>query len=168
MSAYARSCLSQDDVRRSGGPLTPIESGVSMSSTERTQTERLLLSKLRELTPRSLRDGIPIDRAPDELDEVQQATERELALLTIERHSNLSEQIRLALQRLERGEYGKCIGCGNHIGSRRLKAVPWTSMCLTCQGDSEAAQRTAGPFARLGAQDHLREKNGRDAYDEVE
>ena len=84
-----------------------------MSSTERTQTERLLVSKLRELTRRGLRDGIAIDRAPDELDEVQQATERELALLTIERTFNLSEQIRLALQRLQDGEYGKCIGCGN-------------------------------------------------------
>ena len=112
-----------------------------MSSTERTQTQRLLVSKLRELMRRDLRDGIAIDRAPDELDEVQQATERELALLTIERHSNLSEQIRLALQRLESGEYGKCIDCGNKIGSRRLKAVPWASTCLTCQEDSEAAQR---------------------------
>ena len=58
-----------------------------MSSTERTQTERLLVSMLRELTRRDLRDDIAIDRAPDELDGVQHATERELALLTIERHS---------------------------------------------------------------------------------
>ena len=49
------------------------------------------------------RDGIAVNRLPDELDEVQQATEREFALLTIERDSNLSEQIRVALQRLQRG-----------------------------------------------------------------
>ena len=110
-----------------------------MSSAERTQTERVLLSKLRELARPGLRDGIAIDRAPDELDEVQQATERELVFLALERHSNLSEQIRLALQRLECGEYGKCLDCGNKIGSRRLKAVPWASTCLTCQENAEAA-----------------------------
>ena len=95
-----------------------------MSSTEQTQTQKLLLSKLQDLMRSGRRDVIAVNRLPDELDEVQQATERELAFWTNERHSNLSEQIRLALQRLENGEYGKCIGCGKNIGSRRLKRCP--------------------------------------------
>ena len=134
-----------------------------MSSTEQTQTQKLLLSKLQDLMRSGRRDGIAVNRLPDELDEVQQATEREFALLTIERDSNLSEQIHVALQRLQRGEYGTCIGCGDKIGPRRLKAVPWTSMCLTCQTDSEAGQRSTGPLARLGSQN----PPTRDASDEV-
>jgi DnaK suppressor protein len=99
--------------------------------------ERILVSKLRELDTRGLREGIAVHRAPDEMDEVQQAAERELALLTVERQASLSQQIRLALLRLERGEYGKCVACGDRIGSRRLKAVPWAGMCLTCQESIE-------------------------------
>ena len=56
-----------------------------MSSTEQTQTQKLLLSKLQDLMRSGRRDGIAVNRLPDELDEVQQATEREFALLTIER-----------------------------------------------------------------------------------
>jgi hypothetical protein len=33
--------------------------------------------------------------------------------------------------------------------------VPWTSMCLTCQTDSEAGQHSTGPLAGLGSQDPL-------------
>lgn len=41
-------------------------------------------------------------------------------------------EIRLALQRLERGDYGICESCGNSIPEARLEAVPWTSVCVNC------------------------------------
>lgn len=110
-----------------------------MSRIERSQTEKLLRAKLRELSRHDQRDGIAINRAPDELDEVQQANDRELALLDIERREGLAQQIRLALQRLATGEYKTCACCGKKIGSRRLVAVPWTSMCLGCQTSAELA-----------------------------
>jgi RNA polymerase-binding transcription factor len=38
-----------------------------------------------------------------------------------------------ALGRLERGNYGDCLTCGNAIAHKRLEAVPWTRYCLLCQ-----------------------------------
>lgn len=122
-----------------------------MSSAEQNTVEGRLLSKLQELIRQDLRDGIAIDRAPDEVDEVQQASGLALALAAIERRAALLCQVRLALQRLEHGRYGKCLSCNQRIGSRRLKAVPWASMCLTCQGHAEAEQQETPPTARPAA-----------------
>jgi len=137
-----------------------------MSSAEQIVAKQRLLAKLQELSWQFRRDGIAIDRAPDELDEVQQASEQELALAAIERDVALANQVRLALQRLERGEYGKCIRCNKRIGSRRLKAVPWASMCLTCQGDVEAEQQRTVPMARPPAPELSPRMNGRYAGSE--
>lgn len=122
-----------------------------MSNAKQDTVKRQLVSKLQELTRQHLRDGIAIDRAPDELDEVQQASGQALALAAIERRAALLSQVRLALQRLEQGEYGKCLRCNQRIGSRRLKAVPWASLCLTCQGHAEAEQQETPPTARPAA-----------------
>jgi len=41
-------------------------------------------------------------------------------------------EIKAALQRLEAGNYGICVGCGEEIGKERLNARPWSSECLDC------------------------------------
>lgn len=38
-----------------------------------------------------------------------------------------------ALERIEAGEYGKCIHCGEPVQEKRLEAVPWARHCLRCQ-----------------------------------
>ena len=131
-----------------------------MSRSERSETERLLRAKLRELSRHDQRDGIAINRAPDELDEVQQANDRELALLDIERRDGLAQQIRLALQRLASGEYETCVCCGKQIGSRRLVAVPWTSMCLGCQTSAELARHAETSLSQMDEREVLERQNG--------
>ena len=42
------------------------------------------------------RDGIAIQKSPDSLDEVQHATERELAIRSLDRDSNLLRSVRAA------------------------------------------------------------------------
>ena len=122
-----------------------------MSNAEQNAAKERLLTMLHGLARRDWRDGIAVDRVPDELDQVQLAGDRELELAALERNVTLANQLRLALQRLEHGGYGKCLRCNQRIGSRRLKAVPWASMCLTCQGHAEAEQQetlpTTGPAA---------------------
>jgi RNA polymerase-binding protein DksA len=114
-----------------------------MTNDDQYAAQRLLLSKLQDLTWRSRREDIAIVRAPDVLDDIQEASDRELALAAIERDGAIANQIRLALRRLETGEYGMCLRCSQSIGSRRLHAVPWASMCVTCQGHMEAERQTA-------------------------
>lgn len=41
--------------------------------------------------------------------------------------------IDLALDRMERGEFGICQECEEPIAIARLQAVPWTPLCVACQ-----------------------------------
>src|SRR2546423_12939630 len=45
--------------------------------------------------------------------------------------------IQEALKTLERGQYGECVRCGNDINEKRLEAVPWATMCIRCQEETE-------------------------------
>jgi DnaK suppressor protein len=42
------------------------------------------------------------------------------------------ERIGEALDRLDRGTYGRCIVCGHRIASARLFALPEADRCITC------------------------------------
>ena len=45
-------------------------------------------------------------------------------------------QLRLvdeALDRLDTGDYGICLGCDEPIAEKRLRALPWARYCVTCQ-----------------------------------
>lgn len=42
-----------------------------------------------------------------------------------------------AMKRLEHGEFGVCQVCGKEIGVKRLKALPWTPVCIDCQEKAE-------------------------------
>ena len=79
------------------------------------------------------RDGIAIEKSPDSLDEVQHAAERELAIRSLDRDSNLLRNVRTALQRIDEGSFGVCLNCDEDISPKRLAAVPWTAFCIRCQ-----------------------------------
>jgi DnaK suppressor protein len=79
------------------------------------------------------RDGIAIQKSPDALDEVQHASERELAIRNLDRETNLLRNVRAALRRLDEGSFGVCLHCEEDISSKRLAAVPWTPFCIECQ-----------------------------------
>src|SRR6202046_3939682 len=76
------------------------------------------------------RDGIAIEKSPDALDEVQYATERELAIRSLDRDSNLLRNVRGALRRIEDGSFGVCLHCDEDISPKRLAAVPSTAFCI--------------------------------------
>jgi DnaK suppressor protein len=79
------------------------------------------------------RDEILVDRASDALDQVQLMSERELAIRTLARDSNLQRQIRRALARIASGGYGVCLYCEEDISQRRMAAMPWAGFCINCQ-----------------------------------
>ncbi|MBU1007893.1 TraR/DksA family transcriptional regulator [Candidatus Dependentiae bacterium] len=43
-----------------------------------------------------------------------------------------------ALQRLQTGEYGVCIDCGEVISHQRLEYYPYAARCIVCQEATEA------------------------------
>ncbi len=81
----------------------------------------------------SNRDEIVIEKAPDALDEVQMAGERELAIRNLDRDSKLMAQIRRALVRIADESFGTCLHCEEDISVKRMNAVPWAAYCIKCQ-----------------------------------
>jgi DnaK suppressor protein len=86
------------------------------------------------------RDGIAIEKCPDALDEVQYATERELAIRSLDRDFNLLRNVRAALVRIEQGSFGVCMHCEEDISPKRLAAVPSTALCIVCQELADRSQ----------------------------
>jgi DnaK suppressor protein len=96
------------------------------------------------------RDGIAIEKSPDALDEVQLATERELAIRSLDRDSGLLRNIRAALRRIEDGGFGVCLHCEEDISPKRVAAVPWTPFCLQCQELADRQDDSVYELAELG------------------
>jgi DnaK suppressor protein len=76
-------------------------------------------------------------RDPEELATLITRSEVEDRLARDDR--NLVEKIDFALQRLDAGTYGQCVGCGNEIPLARLQAKPSVSLCLACQEAKDAS-----------------------------
>ena len=47
------------------------------------------------------------------------------------------KEIDRALQKLESGSYGSCDDCQGDIGSPRLEAIPFATLCVTCKAKLE-------------------------------
>ena len=105
-----------------------------MTNLEMNKFKAILESKQAEITG-SLRnrDDNAIEKAPDALDEVQLAGERELAIRNLDRNSKLMNQIRRALDRIADESYGICQHCDEDISPKRMNAVPWAAFCIKCQ-----------------------------------
>jgi DnaK suppressor protein len=72
------------------------------------------------------RDGIAIEKSPDQMDEIQYAVERDLAIRNVDRESSLLREVRDALRRIDASNFGIC-------SPKRLAAAPWASRCIQCQ-----------------------------------
>lgn len=105
-----------------------------MNKVDVEKYKKILEAKQAELTGvLRNRDEIVIEKAPDAIDEVQLAGERELAIRNLDRDSNMLRQIRRALARVADGSYGVCLHCEEEISPKRVNAVPWAAFCIKCQ-----------------------------------
>ncbi len=50
---------------------------------------------------------------------------------------NEIERIKQALRRMDSGEWGSCILCGEEINPERLEALPTTTLCIDCANRQE-------------------------------
>ena len=93
-----------------------------------------LETKLAELLERA--DGIEKQLSdPGEKDWEENAIAKE-GDETLAAVGNVTEteirDIRLALRRIETGEYGICTVCQKPIAKARMAAVPWATTCVNC------------------------------------
>jgi DnaK suppressor protein len=98
------------------------------------------------------RDGIAIEKSADEMDEIQYASERDLAIRNVDRESILLRDVKAALRRIHDGSFGTCVECNSAISPKRLAAVPWALRCIQCQGaaDRDGQERTESARDTLG------------------
>jgi DnaK suppressor protein len=123
-----------------------------MTKNELNRFEAILTAKVAELE-RLIRnrDGIAVERSADQLEEIQWASERAIAVHNLDREFNQLRNARAALRRIQEGSFGTCQECDEDIHAKRLVAVPWAQFCIVCQ---EAMDRTPEEM-RMPARDFL-------------
>ena len=120
-----------------------------MTRNELNRFEAVLRARIAELEHLTrLRDGITVERSADQLDEIQAASQRTLAVYNLDREFNQLRDARAALRRIQEGSFGMCQECEDDIHPKRLAALPWALFCIRCQeavdrnlGKNEAASR---------------------------
>lgn len=106
------------------------------------EMERFLREKDAELngsirslmTHRGITEGI---HSADMLDWATETVQDKIQVALIDHLKPQVIQIRAALERLARGEYGFCRDCRNFIGIPRLRALPFAQRCTPCQSLAE-------------------------------
>ena len=105
-----------------------------MTKTEVNRLRAVLTARIAELERFTRhRDGIAVERSADQLDEIQAASQRALAVCNLEREFNQLQNARAALRRIQEGSFGICQECDQDIHPKRLTAVPWATFCIRCQ-----------------------------------
>jgi DnaK suppressor protein len=78
-----------------------------------------------------------LEATQDPADMAANAYTKELLISMSANDRKLLQLIDEALVRVEGGEYGECVNCGEPVAEKRLDAVPWTRYCLKCQDMQE-------------------------------
>lgn len=127
----------------------PSEDEEYMSPVHLNYFKEKLLAWRRELVEKSLLFLEELkeygNRTTDILDQGAKQTEIFADFSTREREARLLQEIDLALDRIEDGEYGYCEITGEEIGLKRLEAQPAAKRCIEAQ---EQFERLANSRAR--------------------
>src|ERR1043165_8246594 len=80
----------------------------------------------------------------DPADMAANAYTKELLMSMSTNDRQLLNSIDAALDRIQEGQYGKCVNCGEPIQEKRLEAVPWARHCIRCQDLIERGELSNG------------------------
>jgi DnaK suppressor protein len=99
----------------------------------RNELRKRLGSDLAELGSQKLTSAASGDAADAAFDH----TGEELSTQLAELEARELNQIERALLRLKQGTYGLCEACGCKIPVTRLNVLPYSTLCIKCQRESE-------------------------------
>jgi DnaK suppressor protein len=77
------------------------------------------------------------DEGMDAYDLASEERDRDINMILSDRDRQKLLSIDEALERLKQNTYGICEECELDIAEERLKALPFTRLCVTCQADQE-------------------------------
>lgn len=95
----------------------------------RTELRKRLGMELEDLHTKQL--------SSDSADAAFDSSGEEIASQLAELESRELAQIERAIKRLKSGTYGICEGCASKIPVARLNALPYSTLCITCQREME-------------------------------
>jgi DnaK suppressor protein len=72
-------------------------------------------------------------RQGDMADQASGNNEVHIQLKLKQTDAKILQAIEEALNRIEQGTFGVCRDCGDPIAEARLKAIPWTRVCISCK-----------------------------------
>jgi DnaK suppressor protein len=78
-----------------------------------------------------------LDEGMDTYDLASEERNREINLILSDRDRDKLHAIEDAIERIAAGSYGICEMCEEDIAQERLEALPFTRLCVTCQGELE-------------------------------
>ncbi len=84
------------------------------------------------------------DDFPDEIDTASSEINLQFTGRLREREQGLLAKIDTALQKMDNGNFGECVNCGEDIGVKRLRARPVAELCIDCKAEQEKLERRAG------------------------
>jgi DnaK suppressor protein len=115
---------------------------MTTAPSESSRRKAALESKLLELlSTLGERDELQIEYLADRIDRISSGTDREIAVRRLDTLTRLIHDVQSALLRIEEGSYGFCEQCESQIQRKRLDAVPWARLCISCQSHAEVATR---------------------------
>ncbi|MFW5968576.1 MAG: TraR/DksA family transcriptional regulator [Persicimonas sp.] len=119
---------------------------------EQLERQRAELINKSHLAQNDIRDNKARQQGVgDSLDESTREQGTSTRLRLADRDRNLLMKINRTLERIDDGEYGYCVECGEPIAEKRLRARPVTDRCIECKEDQE--RREAQTKARPGLMD---------------
>jgi DnaK suppressor protein len=139
-------CLGQPDWEQRAFPAYrngDEEGAIAMNETlylkaihQRLEEQRTALVK--QIEDEDLRLHTSVGTNPDPLDLAQDYRSKERRSAMLVQSKRQLQQVEAALQRLDKGTYGKCVQCGATIEPARLRVLPYAALCVRCQERQEA------------------------------
>jgi len=134
-----------------------------------------LLAKQRELTDAyatvkgESREAPGGDGTEDYIDYAVNSYAKEFLLSLTELDRKQLILVEDALRRIDRGEYGRCMQCGDPINPKRLEVQPWARHCVRCQElEEQGLLPQYGSYASGEPLEEEEEEGPEEEFEEVE
>jgi DnaK suppressor protein len=127
------------------------KAGVEKASTRYTELKQMLEERRRELQAevqgkmRGVREegtwGGKLNEVLDTVESSEADIQEDIEFALIQMKSETLNKVNDALVRLDHGSYGNCFDCGEEIGEKRLRALPFAVRCKDCEEARETAEQ---------------------------
>ena len=105
-----------------------------MTKTLKNKIRERLEAKMAEVAGNGgRRNELITEWSHDPMDQIQSRADLDLTVRFVNTDFKTQRAVAKALAVLEEGEYGICQECGDDINPKRLEAIPWTTVCVSCQ-----------------------------------